>query len=520
VLPIGQRAPVRYRGPGAVAGCGLDATRGPCDRRAAMGFFDRFRPSGARLTPEQLRDQLFDAVAARDAAVLAKLCEVHEEVVLAAFAGWKRVPETFRAPDRLGWYGQGLIAVAQHFAQVRGRPELLQGLVGPAQSNPLVGWQRALAEVQSLMKEHRYAEAVPRLRTTLEQTDGLQGSGADAYRPVTHGHLGQCLFQLADADAARAPTEQALRLCEAGGDDDGVLAYLASLYEIHRYRGDAGAAADCLDRRGAALERLGRRVEAARCWRQAAIVRAGEPLCRVVVEIDGARWEVADAPAAPGRVQFVFERNRIELQASADAVDSGTAAAQARNLEAALELFRRAARADRFNPWPSYHAGMALLESRRYAEAVESYQRTEALAPGWYHCRSDRWLAERLAAGEVDHAAFQALRQLVDGRMTPDQAVALAEATLARCELGAVRLALGDALAKLGRRAEAEAAYRQGLAGADEPDVRTRLLVALASAVGDRGERRKLLHAAIELSGNLVSAAVAAVMLASTPGTN
>jgi len=30
------------------------------------------------------------------------------------------------------------------------------------------------------MKEHRYAEAVPRLRTTLEQTADLQGTGADA----------------------------------------------------------------------------------------------------------------------------------------------------------------------------------------------------------------------------------------------------------------------------------------------------------------------------------------------------
>lgn len=498
----------------------VDLPRGACDRGTAMGIFDRFRSSGPALTPEQLREQLFDAVAARDAALLAKLCEEHEDAVLAAFVGWKRVPEAFRTPDKVGWYGQGLIAVAQHFAQVRGRPELLQDLVGPAQSNPLVGWQRALAEVQALMKEHRYAEAVPRLRTALEQTDGLQGTGADAYRPVTHGHLGQCLFQLGDAEAARAPTEQALRLCEAGGDDDGVLAYLGNLYEIHRYRGDGGAAADCLDRRSAALDRRDRRVEAARWRRQAAVVRAGEPLCRVVIEVDGARWELTDLAAAPGRVQFVFERNRIELQLSTDAVESGTVAAERGNLEAALELFRRAAEADRFNPRPSYHAGMALLESQRYAEAAESYRRTETLAPGWYHCRSDRWLAERLAAGEVDHAAFQAVRQLVDGRMAPDQAVALAEATLARCELGVVRLALGEALAKLGRRAKAEAAYRRGLAAADEPDIRTRLLVALASTVDDRAERRKLLHAAIELSGNLVSAAMAAVMLASTPGAN
>jgi tetratricopeptide (TPR) repeat protein len=232
--------------------------------------------------------------------------------------------------------------------------------------------------------------------------DILRAHLGDAYRLVTHGHLGQCLFQLGDAEAARAPTEQALPLCEATGDHDGVLAYLGNLYELHRYRGDAGAAADCLDRRSAALE------------------------------------------------------------------------------------------------------------LRRYAEAVESYRRTEALAPGWYHCRGDRWLAERLAAGDVDHAVFQAVCQLVDDRMAPDQAVALAEAALARCELGEARLALVE----LGCKAEAEAACT------DEPDVRARLLVALGNAMADRAERRRLLHAAIELSGNLVSGAMATILLASAPGAN
>jgi hypothetical protein len=104
-----------------------------------MGIFDRFRSPARPLTPEQLRDQLFDAVAAGDEKRLVKLCAAHEEAVLVAFAGWTRVPEAFRTPDKLGWYGPGLIGVAQHFAQVRGRPELLQSMVGPPQSNPLVG---------------------------------------------------------------------------------------------------------------------------------------------------------------------------------------------------------------------------------------------------------------------------------------------------------------------------------------------------------------------------------------------
>ena len=179
-----------------------------------MGIFDRFRSRAQPPSSEQLRQQLFDAVAERNDALLAKLCAEHEDAVLAAFPGWQRVPAEFRTPDKLSWYGPGLIAVAQHFAG-RGRPELMRALTGPAETNPLVEWRRAIEGADGLIAEHRYAEAIPRLRATLDATAGLQGTGADSYRPVTYGRLGDCLFQSGDADAARAPIEQALRLCES-----------------------------------------------------------------------------------------------------------------------------------------------------------------------------------------------------------------------------------------------------------------------------------------------------------------
>ncbi|HEY6179294.1 MAG TPA: hypothetical protein VIX73_32795, partial [Kofleriaceae bacterium] len=91
------------------------------------------------------------------------------------------------------------------------------------------------------------------------------------------------------------------------------------------------------------------------------------------------------------------------------------------------------------------------------------------------------------------------------------------EAALARCEIGALHLARGDALAKLRRTAEAADAYRRGLAITDEPDVRTCLLVGIAAVTADSAERSRNLHEAIELSGNLVAAAMATVMLASRP---
>jgi tetratricopeptide (TPR) repeat protein len=243
-------------------------------------------------------------------------------------------------------------------------------------------------------------------------------------------------------------------------------------------------------------------------------VRAGEPLCRVVADVDGERRELSDLAGAQGRVRFVFKRNRIALRRCTDAVEKGVQAAERGQLEAALACFVRAAAADAFDPWPRYHAGMVQLELRRYADASASFRATEALAPGWYHCRSNLWLAERLEAGALDHETFMTVRTLSDGGRPPAEAVVLATTALERGELGVLLLHLGDALRALGRDPEAEDAYRRGLAVAEEPDIRTRLLVALGAMVAAANPR--LLHEAIEVDGNLVAAAMAKMILAST----
>ena len=77
-----------------------------------------------------------------------------------------------------------------------------------------------------------------------------------------------------------------------------------------------------------------------------------------------------------------------------------------------------------------------------------------------------------------------------------------------------LHLARGKILRATQRAKEAEAAYRFGLDVADEPDVRTRLLVDLAAVVDAADERRELLQEAVDLNGNLVAAATAALVLA------
>jgi tetratricopeptide (TPR) repeat protein len=486
-----------------------------------MGFFDFLFGSKKPLSSEKLREVLFDAVAAGNEAALAKACARHEAAVLEHFPTWTKVPVPFRSePDALAWYGQGLIGVAKHFAASRGHSELLASLIGAPADNPLTRWQSALEQAAELMGECRYVEAVELLRTALGAGERLQGSGVDSYLPVTLGRLGECLFHAGDAEGAIDPTERALALCEAQRDDEGIVAYLGNLAEIHRYRGDAAAAASCLDRLAAERDRLGQSLKAASHRRHAALIRAGEPRCRVVVQVDGESSEIADVTNLNGKIQFVFARDRIALGPSLLATKLGEEAAQSDDYPRALELFQKAAAADRFDPWPKYHEGMTLLHLRRYDEAIASYRATEELAPGFYHCRADRWLAERLAAGTIDHAMFSRLRALLDGDLPAARIVLLGQAALKHQELGVIHLLLGGALVKLGRDEEAEAAYRRGLAIAEEPDVQTRLLVALAGFTGDSTERVRLLNEAMDLGGNLVAAAMASVMLRASPDVN
>ena len=108
---------------------------------------------------------------------------------------------------------------------------------------------------------------------------------------------------------------------------------------------------------------------------------------------------------------------------------------------------------------------------------------------------------------------FSRLRAVFDDNLPAARISLLGLEALEHQELGVLQLLLGGALGKLGRDDEAEAAYRRGLAIAEEPDVQTRSLVALAGRTGDSTEKVRLLHEAMDLGGNLVAAAMASVLL-------
>src|SRR5262249_44412542 len=230
----------------------------------------------------------------------------------------------------------------------------------------------------------------------------------------------------------------------------------------------------------------------------ASLVRSGEPKNRVVAVVDGQRYELSNVPPIKdGRLQFVFERDRTTLKPAVVQTQRGEELAKQGKYDEALSLFRSAAQADCYDPHSRYLQGLALLHLERYTEAVECYESVEELAPGWFHCRADLWLAQELAMGRLDHEAFASLMSLEDAPAPPADKLKLAESMLSRVpKLAVLHLQYGRTLARLGRRPDAAAAYHKGLSCGEEPDTKTRLLIELALVSESPAEKTRLLQEA------------------------
>lgn len=381
-----------------------------------MGLFDRLFGKGkdtGPVDPDDLRTRLFDAAGAGDLKRVEQLCRAHRDLVVAQFPAWQKIPEPLRADQAaLQRYGHGLVSVAQTFASRLGDVALLQRLIGPPQDNPLVRWQDRLGKAQALIEELDYPRAMTSLAEILAEVQGLQGSGADRLLPITLGRLAECHFHVGEAERSLPLFEQALLHCERTGDLEGAQAYLGSLYNVHRWLGRPGPAAEAARRLAEVLDAEGRPEEAAEHRRQAERVAAGEPASRVVAVVGDRTCELDEIDGSVTRVSFVFLRDRLTLRPASEWTRKGEERGSAGDHAEALEAFHRAAAADPHDPHSRYMAAFALLHLRRYAEAERLYDEVERLAPGWFHCRANRWLAGRLAAGAVDHETFRALHRL------------------------------------------------------------------------------------------------------------
>ena len=194
--------------------------------------------------------------------------------------------------------------------------------------------------------------------------------------------------------------------------------------------------------------------------------------------------------------------------------DLGKKLGEAGNLADALEKFQQATEIDPHDPDPVYQTGVCLLEMGAYAKARDSFEEVESLAPGWFHCRSDRWLAQSLEDGTVSDEEFRALRYLGDGRLPVEEALVIAKAAVAKYPgFAPLYLILGDLHRNRNENQQAIASYKHGLERVEEPDLESRLLCAIAGPLPKAStEREELVKRALSLKGSLVAQATAALI--------
>jgi tetratricopeptide (TPR) repeat protein len=215
-----------------------------------------------------------------------------------------------------------------------------------------------------------------------------------------------------------------------------------------------------------------------------------------------------------GRYQFQFRRNRLQLQKAAALVRQGNELASSGKLADALEKYQEAMETDPHDPDPVFQSGVCLMEMGVHGKAREAFEEVERLAPGWFRCRTDRWLAGSLEQGTVSDEEFRVLRALEDGGLPPGEAIQIAKQAVNKYPgLAPLYLILGDLHRDRSETAQAIACYRKGLELVAEPDLESRLLCALAGLLPKESpERGELVRRALSLQGSLVAQATAAIM--------
>jgi tetratricopeptide (TPR) repeat protein len=425
-----------------------------------------------QLTPLELQARLVEAAYSRRS-YLRRFCRVYREQIEANVAILVKGAPGFQAdPVQVNRLVQGLATAAQCLANECGSPALWEKLVGTPDENPLLRWPRFLETIPERMQQLQHDALRVELAERINETQSLVGDAARQHEAIFNGRLGEVCFHSGRVDEAVAPMQRALALCREINDRAGIAIYLNNLFEIARYRGDIPETIRILQDLREEFTQQGRDKEAADAGRRLELVRKGEPLCRIVCRHGERTFELDELkPGREGRYQFEYVRSRPQLHMAVTLTQQGNEKASAGSLADALELYHRAMDIDPHDPDPRSQAGMALLELGAYAKGREMFVEVERLAPGWFHCRSDRWLAEQLESGELPAEVLTILRALEDGGSPPAERMKCAGPGVDRFpDFAPFWLVLGDCLRDQDNSTEAEKAYRRGLACAQEPD--------------------------------------------------
>lgn len=382
-------------------------------RGAKMGILDFFSKKPQETKPvavenvEELRKQLFEAIDRNHMTEFEHLCTDNAGVILKQFANWKKPPEEIKNDkDLFKKYAYCLMIIASYFQKQMNRGELMTMLTGIDDSELSRSWQTDLGQAQQLMQELKLEEAKPILQRCLDRASGVSGAGVEKFLPLTLGFLGECYFHSNEMDKAAEYMEKAYQLCNMSGDIDAALAYRSNLYEIYRYTSQADKAIQCAEEIAQKQYDRGELVQASNWREQCKSVKAGEPNHRVVVRIAEELFELDEIPKVEGeKVEFVLTRNRIELMRCTHKCFEARDIAQQGNFDLALEKLKEAMQYDPYSPQPHFLAGAICLAGRRYAEAVQCFEKVQVLCPGFETTIADLWLARQLNEGKMEHDA-------------------------------------------------------------------------------------------------------------------
>ncbi len=476
-----------------------------------MPFWPFKRRDPVSLTPTELRDKLIETAAAGPSRKLRSLCKDYRSQVAANAEFMAKLPEEVQADQSvMNGYANALIVVAQCLANDCGAPELWAKLTGTPDDNPWLALDQWFGEVLQRMQQLEYDTLITEGHQHLDKLRSLKGTNATNYETYVLGRLGELNFQSGQVSSAIEPFKTALEMCESSGDIEGQIAYVNNLFEVHRYLGKTELALDfrrqaleLTKQQGGGTEQIERHID---------LMGKGEPLCRVVCVRNGVEVELEDITSVgEGSYKFQFQRNRISLLKADTLVQQGNALASSGNLSDALEKYQEAMDVDPHGPDPVYQSGTCLLELGAYSKARETYEDVERLAPGWFRCRSDIWLARSLEEGTVSDEEFRVLRALEDGGLEPQQALSVVKQAIDRFpDFAPLHLLCGESHGQLGDEKEAKRWYRNGLEHVQEPDLESRLLCALAALLpSGSSERDETVKQATNLKGNLVAMATA-----------
>lgn len=444
-----------------------------------------------------------------------KFCRAYQSQIESNAHVLKIVPEAVRDdPEQCDYFAQGLIQAAFFLNENLNSPVLLNTFSMKQDENPFEKWNDFREQITERLENHEHAQVVDELRDLIQKIQNYKGDSALQYEALVNGDLGSVLFKSGNAKEAEAPFNRALELCEQIGDSQGVAIYLRNLLEIARYLGDSDKTISCAERLVAELENQ-QSSDTAEAKSQLELLKSGEPLCRIICRKGGQIVEPANmVPETGVRVSFEYVRNRPSFQLVGLLVQEGNAKAAKGDLADALELYHQANEIDPYDPDPLYQSGMALMELGSYSQALETYQEVEKLAPGWFHCRFDGWLAGHLEAGKIPSEVLEIWRALVDGGGDLAELSEISKMAIDRFpEFAPFWRRYGDLQREQNLSDEAERAYRKGLEFVEDAETESHLLAALAGMMPPEANARKeIIERCLKLEGNLMAQATAQLL--------